>query len=120
MKIFFTLALILALAGCASAPYDIQPMYISETKYAPFTREQMVAEQRQIVIELYNLATKQDTAKGRPTGTRYEYRIAGLRGELIALQGNAQKRWPDFEMMVDPCARGFGKHKSVAVKRPAP
>lgn len=47
-KLAVSLAITLGLAGCASAPEDIQPIYVSPSEYAGYSCDSMQTEMRDI------------------------------------------------------------------------
>ena len=47
-KLAVSLAIAIGLSGCASAPEDIQPIYVSPSEYASFSCEAMETEMRDI------------------------------------------------------------------------
>ena len=94
------LAIAVSLVGCATAPENIAPAYISEMTYMSYTREQLSQEQSRLVSALAATSEAQRRARsgdtvgiiflGLPTsslsGSNMASEVARLKGELQALQ----------------------------------
>ena len=107
-------ALPLLAAGCAQAPADIMPTYVSPTTYQGFTCAQMNSEANAINTALNSLLGAQQTASENDAaltaatlilfwpaaffvtgGTDNADEIANLRGQSIALADAARQRGCD-------------------------
>jgi hypothetical protein len=87
-------------AGCATAPENIPPAYISEMSYMNYTCEQLAQEQERLASALASTSKAQRQARtndtwgviliGLPTaslsGSNVAAEVARLKGELQALQ----------------------------------
>ncbi len=95
-----TLIVIAALTGCATAPENISPAYVSELTYMNYTAEQLGQEQARLVAALADVSDAQRRARsndelgvallGLPvsslSGSNQASQVARLKGELAALQ----------------------------------
>lgn len=100
MKTLAVLAVILCLAGCATAPENIPPSYISEMSYNQYTCEQLAQEQTRLSAALATTCDAQRQCRsndvagviflGLPvsslSGSNQASEVARLKGELQALQ----------------------------------
>jgi hypothetical protein len=90
----------LLLGGCATAPENIAPIYVSDFSYSNWTCKQMAEEQPRLVAALATASAAQTQARnddiagviliGLPvsslSGSNMAHEVARLKGELQALQ----------------------------------
>jgi len=100
LKTLFLTAIILCLTGCATAPENIAPSYISEISYNQWTCDQLSQEQPRLVSALASATEAQRRCRnndiagviflGFPvsslSGSNMASEVARLKGELQALQ----------------------------------
>lgn len=100
MRYFVPALLGLALTACAVAPENIQPAYVSELAYQPWTCEQLGQEQTRMGMALATASDAQRRARSNDTagvillglpvsslsGSNQASNIARLKGEMDAMQ----------------------------------
>lgn len=98
IKIAAALAAMMVLAGCASNPEDIAPLYTSDRQYEPFTCEQLDGELRNLNTAISVASQQQSRARnsdiagvllvglpvGSMTGRGAEMQVATLKGHYQA------------------------------------
>ena len=109
----------LLLSGCATAPENIVPAYISEMTYMNYTCEQLAQEQSRLASALAATSDAQRRARsgdtvgviflGLPTsslsGSNMASEVARLKGELQALQKAANLKNCNLPPVEDPTAK---------------